>query len=141
MNKVILLGRIRTAPVVVNFEYGSLANFTLETSDKWKDKKTGEMMEKKDAHRVVASDPNHITQLENAAEGDLIFIEGKLQTRKYKDKTGKENYITEVAIPKSIGILFLIDKNTNEIEIQQKKPTKSTYKSPSKFNIDDEIPF
>jgi single-strand DNA-binding protein len=141
MNKVIMLGRIRNAPVVKNFEFGSMANFGLETSDKWKDKNSGEVVEKKESHRIVASDPAHIKTLENAAEGDLIFIEGKLQTRKYKDKTGKENYITEVLIPKAIGTLMLIDKNTNEVEIQQKKPIKSSYKPTTPFNIDDEIPF
>lgn len=142
MNKVIMLGRIQEAPVIKTFDFGSMANFVLVTADRWKDKNTGEMHEKTEKHRIVASDPMHLKTLENSASGDQIFLEGKIQTRKYKDNRGEEKYITEVVIPKAIGTLMLIDRNMNEVEIQQRKPApKRAYSNMGRPMIDDEIPF
>ena len=98
LNKVTLIGRATKEPEIKQFSNGNkIANFSIATSEKWKDKNTGEQKEKTEFHRISVNKPALITLLENyLKKGDIIYVEGKLQTRKYQDNTGNEKQITEI---------------------------------------------
>lgn len=97
INKVILVGNLGNDPEV---RYGSngaaIANLSVATSDSWKDKNTGEQVEKTEWHRVVMF--NRLGEIagEYLRKGSKVYIEGKLQTRKWQDQSGQDKYTTEI---------------------------------------------
>jgi single-strand DNA-binding protein len=112
MNKVILVGNVGKDPEIRFTQSGDkLANFTLATSERWKDKTTGEMNDKTEWHRVVIFNPNLAEVVEKYVhKGSKIYIEGQLQTRKWTDQAGAEKYTTEIVVPRFRGELLLLDK-------------------------------
>ncbi|WP_439357937.1 single-stranded DNA-binding protein [Bradyrhizobium sp. DASA03007] len=101
LNKVELIGRLGKDPEVKNLSNGSsVANFSVATSESWKDKRTGEKVEKTEWHNIVVWNENTIKFVEDyLKKGDLVRIEGKIQTRKWEDQDGKDRYATEIVIP------------------------------------------
>mgnify|MGYP005816491813 CR=1 FL=1 len=101
LNKVELIGRLGKDPEVKNLSNGSaVANFSVATSESWKDKRSGEKVEKTEWHNVVVWNEKTIEFAEKyLAKGDLVRIEGKLQTRSWEDNDGNKKYATEVVIP------------------------------------------
>lgn len=101
LNKVELIGRLGKDPEVKNLNNGSaVANFSVATSEKWKDKRSGETQEKTEWHNIVVWNEKTIEYVEKyLAKGDLVRIEGKIQTRKWQDQEGKDRYSTEIVIP------------------------------------------
>lgn len=101
LNKVELIGRLGKDPEVKNLSNGSsVANFSVATSETWKDKRTGEKQEKTEWHNIVVWNENTIKFVEDyCKKGDLVRIEGKIQTRKWEDKDGVDRYSTEIVIP------------------------------------------
>lgn len=98
VNKVILLGRVGKNPEIMTFSDGGLkASFSLATSETWKDK-NGEKQEKTEWHNIVSIGKLASIIEDYVSKGDLIYVEGKIQTRKYKDKKGVEKYTTEILI-------------------------------------------
>ena len=98
MNFVMLVGRLGNAPEVKNFENGKVANFSLATNANDKDK-AGKLVEKTDWHKVVANGKLAEIAEKYLKKGDLISLQGKLQTREY-EKDGHKFYITEVILNK-----------------------------------------
>ena len=97
VNKVILVGNLGRDPEMKYTEGGkAIANITIATSESWNDKQTGEKVEKTEWHRVVAFDRLAEIIGEYLAKGSQVYIEGKIQTRKWQDKDGKDRYTTEV---------------------------------------------
>ena len=97
INKVILVGHLGNDPEVRYSGSGAaIANISLATSEAWKDKQTGEQNERTEWHRVVMF--NRLGEIagEYLRKGSLVYIEGKLQTRKWQDKDGQDRYSTEV---------------------------------------------
>lgn len=97
INKVILVGNLGDNPTVRYTPEGSaVANLSIATSETWKDKNTGQKQEKTEWHRVVMF--NRLGEIagEYLKKGSKVYIEGKLQTRKWQDKNGNDNYTTEV---------------------------------------------
>ena len=97
INKVILIGHLGSDPDVRYTSSGSaVANVSLATSESWKDKQTGENVEKTEWHRVVFF--NRLAEIVNeyVRKGSKIYIEGRLQTRKWQDKDGNDRYTTEI---------------------------------------------
>ena len=97
INKVILVGHLGNDPEVRYSASGAaIANISLATSESWKDKQTGEQNERTEWHRVVMF--NRLGEIagEYLRKGSLVYIEGKLQTRKWQDKDGQDRYSTEV---------------------------------------------
>ena len=97
VNKVILVGNLGNDPEQRTFPNGdAVANITLATSETWKDKTTGENRERTEWHRVVF----HRRLAEIAGQylrkGSKVFIEGRLQTRKWQDQGGQDRYTTEI---------------------------------------------
>jgi single-strand DNA-binding protein len=101
LNKVELIGRLGKDPEVKNLSNGSaVANFSVATSESWKDKRTGEKVEKTEWHNIVVWNEKTIEFVEKYLnKGDLVRIEGKIQTRSWEDNDGNKKYATEIVIP------------------------------------------
>ncbi len=97
VNKVILVGNLGKDPEVRYMPNGNaVANITLATTDSWKDKQTGEQQEKTEWHRVVMFRRLGEIAGEYLKKGSQVYIEGKLQTRKWQDNSGNDRYTTEI---------------------------------------------
>lgn len=97
INKVILVGNLGRDPEVRYMPSGAaVANVTIATSESWKDKQTGETQERTEWHRVVFF--NRLAEIvsEYLRKGSQIYVEGRLQTKKWQDKNGQDRYTTEV---------------------------------------------
>lgn len=97
VNKVILVGNLGRDPEVRYSPNGSaVANVTLATSESWKDKNSGEKQEKTEWHRVVFFGRLAEIAGEYLKKGSQVYVEGRLQTRKWQDKDGHDRYTTEI---------------------------------------------
>jgi single-strand DNA-binding protein len=97
VNKVILVGNLGKDPEMKYTASGAaIANITIATSDSWNDKQTGERVEKTEWHRIVAFQRLAEIMGEYLKKGSQVYIEGKLQTRKWQDQNGQDRYTTEV---------------------------------------------
>ena len=97
VNKVILIGNLGKDPEVRYMPSGrAVANVTLATSDSWKDKNTGEKQERTEWHNVVFYSPLAEIAGQYLRKGSSVFVEGRLQTRKWQDKNGQDRYTTEI---------------------------------------------
>ena len=97
VNKVMLIGNLGKDPEVrYSPNGGAIATITVATSESWKDKNTGEQVDKTEWHRVVFFRRLAEIAGEYLKKGSKVFIEGKLQTRKWQDKDGQDRYTTEV---------------------------------------------
>jgi len=99
INKVILIGRLGRDPEVRYAPSGdAVTNFSIATSENWKDKNTGEKKERTEWHKLVTFRRLAEVCAEYLAKGSLIYIEGKLQTRDWDDKEGNKRYTTEIVV-------------------------------------------
>ncbi|MGV3494095.1 MAG: single-stranded DNA-binding protein [Ramlibacter sp.] len=97
VNKVIIVGNLGRDPEVRTFPSGGrVANVTIATTDRWKDKASGEMKEATEWHRVVFNERLADIVGEYLRKGSQVYVEGSLRTRKYTDKDGAERTITEI---------------------------------------------
>ena len=97
VNKVILIGNLGQDPEVKFMPNGNaVTNVTIATSESWKDKNTGEQVDKTEWHRVVFF--RRLAEIvgEYLKKGSKVYIEGKLQTRKWQDQSGADRYTTEI---------------------------------------------
>ena len=97
VNKVILVGNLGRDPEVRTFPNGDrVANVTIATTDKWKDKQSNEMKEATEWHRIVFNGRLAEIVEQYLRKGAQIYVEGSLRTRKWTDKDGQEKYTTEI---------------------------------------------
>ena len=97
INKVILVCRVGADPEIRNTNSGStVANLSVATSEKYKDKASGEMIEKTEWHKVVYFGRLAEVVSEYVGKGDPLYIEGQLQTEKWQDKDGNDRYTTKI---------------------------------------------
>ncbi len=110
LNKAQLIGHLGKDPEVKNFSNGgSVVTFSIATSDQWKDRTTGERREKTEWHRVaIFSEPIGRIAQQWLRKGDLVFIEGKMETRKWTDQQGQDRYTTEVVVRPYQGEMTLL---------------------------------
>ncbi len=110
VNKVILVGNLGRDPEVRSTQDGAkIVNLSIATSERWKDKNTGEPREKTEWHRVVIFNENLGRIAEQyLRKGSNVFIEGQLQTRKWTDQQGVEKYTTEVVLQRYRGEMTLL---------------------------------
>jgi single-strand DNA-binding protein len=109
VNKVILLGNVGKDPEIRSTADGKkIANFSVATSEEWKDKATGERKERTEWHRVCVFNDGLVGVIEKyVKKGTKVYIEGALQTRKWTDKDGAEKYSTEVILSGFNGQMVL----------------------------------
>lgn len=97
INKVIIVGNLGRDPEMRTFPNGDqVANVTIATTDKWKDKQTGETREHTEWHRVVFNGRLAEIVGQYLRKGSQVYVEGSLRTRKWTDPTGAEKYSTEI---------------------------------------------
>ena len=134
LNKVMLIGRLGADPEIRDTKTGGrFATFSLATSERWKDK-SGEQQERTEWNRVVVFQEGLIPVIEKyVTKGSNVFIEGKLQTRKYEDKDGVEKYTTEVVLQGFNSTFTMLDSKSSE---SGAKPTTG-----EAIDDDDGIPF
>ena len=111
VNKVILVGNLGRDPEVRAMQSGDkVCNLSVATSERWKDRNSGEMQEKTEWHRVVVFDQKLADVAEKyLRKGSKVFLEGQLQTRKWTDQSGVEKYTTEVVLQRFRGELVMLD--------------------------------
>jgi single-strand DNA-binding protein len=99
VNKVILVGNLGRDPETRTFPSGDqVCNVTLATTDKWKDKQSGEMREATEWHRLVFNGRLAEIAAQYLRKGSQIYVEGQIRTRKYTDKDGVEKYATDIRV-------------------------------------------
>jgi len=148
LNKVLLIGRLGNDPEIKQMVNGkSVARLSIATSNTWKDKNTGEKKEKTEWHRVVIFSEGLIKVVEQyVKKGVLVYIEGQLGTRKWKDeKAGVDRYSTEIILQGFNSSFKILSNKNNQIENNQDVSNEKS-SLPSDENIvtndlDDEIPF
>ena len=97
VNKVIIVGNLGKDPEMRSFPSGDqVANVTIATTDKWKDKQTGEMKEATEWHRIVFNGRLAEIVGQYLRKGSQVYVEGSLRTRKWTDKDGVDKYTTEI---------------------------------------------
>ena len=153
INKVTLVGNIGNEPEVKTFQNGNkVVNLSLATSERWKDKESGEMKTNTEWHKVVIYNPVLADIAEKyVKKGSKIYLEGQLQTRKWQDSSGADKYTTEVVLQNYRGELLLLDRTNDSNSFKgiegQNKSTQDFNKDskieiPNNLeNLDDDIPF
>ena len=151
IDKVILVGNLGADPRVNNTPSGTkIVNFTLATSDRWRDKSSGEMKEKTEWHRVVVFNAALAETAERYLhKGSKVYIEGQLQTRRWEDQNGQERFTTEVVLQNYNGTLVLLDaRNTDGASATTDDPFganasgwDSAAAPAASADLDDDIPF
>jgi len=111
VNKVILVGNLGKDPEIRRLNSGDpVVNFTLATSESWRDKNSGERKEKTEWHNVVIFNDNLAKVAEQyLKKGMKVYVEGQLQTRKWQDQQGQDRYTTEIVLQKFRGELQMLD--------------------------------
>lgn len=111
LNKVMLIGNLGADPEIRSFQNGGkVANLRIATSESWKDRQTGERKEKTEWHTVAIFSEGLVGVVERyLKKGSKVYIEGKLQTRKWQDQNGQDRYSTEVVIQGLGGVLTMLD--------------------------------
>jgi single-strand DNA-binding protein len=111
VNKVILVGNLGRDPEVRTMQHGGkVCNLSVATSERWRDRNSGEMQERTEWHRVVIFDEKLAEVAEKYLQkGRKVFLEGQLQTRKWTDQSGQEKYTTEVVLQRFRSNLVLLD--------------------------------
>jgi len=143
INKVILIGRLGRDPEIRYTPNGdAVANFSIATSENWKDKNTGEKKEKTEWHRLVAF--RRLAEIigEYLTKGSQIYIEGKLQTREWDDKEGVKRYTTEIVVNQ---MQMLGGKNDSGSDNYSRHSNQNQYSQKQSQSLNepenDDIPF
>jgi len=110
VNKVILIGNVGKDPEIRTFgNGGKVANFSIATSEQWKDKQ-GQRQEKTEWHNIAVFNEGLVGVIERyVKKGSKLYIEGKMQTRKWTDRDGNDKYTTEVVLQGFNGTLTMLD--------------------------------
>ncbi len=110
INKVTLLGNIGSDPQVRTTAGGQkIVSFSLATSERWKDRQTGEQKEQTEWHRVVIFNPNLAEVAERMLQkGTKLYVEGQLKTRKWQNQQGQDVFTTEVVLNQFSGQLIIL---------------------------------
>ena len=143
VNKVILLGRLGADPEIRTTQSGTrVAHMRIATSERWTDKNTGEKREKTEWHSVVVFGDGLVNSIEkHLAKGNRVFVEGKLQTRKWQDQNGNDRFSTEVLVDMRGRMEFIdfADSGRGGNAGYSEQPAQ-TY-SDTGFNPAEDVPF
>jgi len=150
VNKVILIGNLGNDPEIRYTASGAaVANISLATAESWKDKNTGEQQERTEWHRIVFFGRLAEIVGEYLRKGSQIYVEGRLQTRKWEDKEGKDRYTTEI-VANEMQMLGSRSGGSTNYDSAPKSATPDNTPEPqaapssaasSADDFDDDIPF
>lgn len=141
LNKVALIGNLGNDPEIRSMNNGGkVATLSIATTEKWKDKQSGEKREKTEWHRVVIFGDGLVRVAENyLKKGSKVYLEGSLQTRKWQDRDGNDKYTTEVVLQGFGGTLIMLDGRQDNNSNQSQ--SRDYDAPPKEDDFDDEIPF
>jgi single-strand DNA-binding protein len=139
VNKVILIGNLgRDVEMRMTQQGTAVANFSLATTETWKDKATGERKERTEWHSIVAWDRLAQICAEYLQKGKMVYVEGSLQTRSWEDQSGQKRYRTEV---KASNILMLSPRGSAASESPAPPEAEAGVSRDAGAADDDDIPF
>lgn len=148
INKVILVGNVGQDPEIRSTQDGrEIANFSIATSESWKDKNTGEKKDKTEWHRVVVFSQGLVGVIKNyVKKGTKLYLEGSLQTRKWTDNQGVEKTTTEIVLQNYNSTLQILDSRERNSSGNDSYQSSNSKKSSNRDDIaveenDDEVPF
>jgi len=157
VNKAILVGNLGRDPEVRFANDGSkIVNFSIATSESWKDRQTGERRERTEWHRIVIFNERLADVAERfLRKGTTVYIEGMIKTRKWTDQSGTDKYTTEIVLPKFQGELTMLGPRRGGPQGEDDYGTTSSGGGPEwnsggsenqgngapGGDLDDEIPF
>lgn len=156
VNKVILIGNLGRDPEIRTFQNGGkVCNFSIATSENWKDRNTGERQERTQWHNIaIFSEPISNVAEQYLKKGSKVYIEGQLETRKWQDQSGNDRYSTEVVLRPYGGSLTMLDSRSDGSMLQSSQETAPEFESNQQSglgsrpgenegigDLDDEIPF
>ena len=145
INKVILVGNIGQEPQVRTMQSGQkVVSFSLATSDRWRDRQTGEQKEQTEWHRVVIFNPALIEVAERMLQkGTKLYLEGTLRTRKWQNQQGVDTFTTEVVLNPYAGqMVILSGAKTADGSTETAAPSAGAPREEVNIeDIADDIPF
>ena len=143
INKVILIGNLGAKPELKHSSSNvAITNLSVATSESWTDKNTGQKQEKTEWHRVSVFGKLAEVISNYCDKGSKVYVEGKLQTRKYQDKTGADRYTTEIVVSGFNGVIQMLDSANNKpINVDSTKPPVTPIKPAAAEAWPDEVPF
>jgi single-strand DNA-binding protein len=145
INKVILVGNLGQKPEVKYAANGNaITNLSVATSESWTDKNTGQKQEKTEWHRVSVFGKLAEIAGQYLDKGSKVYVEGKLQTRKWQDKAGADRYTTEIVISGFGGTLQMLDRRDDAGGAPRPAaaaPTQDPITPVDNTGFDDDIPF
>ena len=153
INRVILVGHLGQDPEVRYMPNGNaVANFSVATSETWKDKQTGESRDKTEWHRIVVFGKLAEIAGEYVKKGTQVYLEGQLQTRKWQDQAGNDRYSTEVVINAVGGTLQILGSRENSADDRGHSTQNTASRQPNKnvptpqpkappMDFEDDIPW
>ena len=148
INKVILVGNVGQDPQVRSMQSGQkVVSFSLATSDRWRDRATGEQKEQTEWHRVVIFNPSLVDVAERMLQkGTKLYLEGSLRTRKWQNQSGVDTFTTEVVLNPYAGQMIILagakaaDNVGGEYGASQPAASQPA-EEVTPAQIDDDIPF
>ena len=148
INKVILVGNLGAKPEVKYASNGNaISNLSVATSESWTDKSTGQKQERTEWHRVSLFGKLAEIAGQYLDKGSKVYVEGKLQTRKWQDQNGQDRYTTEVVVSGFNGTLQMLDRRDDSSssvpseDETEKGKTEPKITPVSKDEFEDDIPF
>ena len=155
INKVILVGNLGAKPEVKYASNGNaISNLSVATSESWTDKSTGQKQEKTEWHRVSLFGKLAEIAGQYLDKGSKVYVEGKLQTRKWQDQNGQDRYTTEVVVSGFNGTLQMLDRRNDSSpsspsevasspseDVTEKGQAEPSITPVSKDEFEDDIPF
>jgi single-strand DNA-binding protein len=148
INKVILVGNLGAKPEVKYASNGNaISNLSVATSESWTDKSTGQKQERTEWHRVSLFGKLAEIAGQYLDKGSKVYVEGKLQTRKYTDKDGVERWTTDIVVSGFNGTLQMLDRRDDSSssapseDVTEKSKPEPSITPVSKDEFEDDIPF
>ena len=150
INKVILVGNLGAKPEIKYAANGNaVANLSVATSDSWTDKNTGQKQERTEWHRVSLFGKLAEVAAQYTDKGSKVYVEGKLETRKYTDKDGIEKYATNIVVGGFNGVFQMLDRRDDSSsstpapseDVTEKSKPEPSITPVSKDEFEDDIPF
>ncbi|WP_342627533.1 single-stranded DNA-binding protein [Nguyenibacter vanlangensis] len=147
VNKAVLIGNLGKDPEVRSTQGGSkVVSMTVATSETWKDRQSGEKREATEWHRIVIWNENIGNFVEQyLRKGDKVYLEGKLQTRKWTDQQGADRYTTEIVLQaydgKLVSLTSRLDNQGGGEQSRANQNNASRGTGYGRNDVDDEIPF
>ena len=145
INKVILVGNIGQEPQVRTMQSGQkVVSFSLATSDRWRDRQTGEQKEQTEWHRVVIFNPSLVDVAERMLQkGTKLYLEGSLRTRKWQNQQGVDTFTTEVVLNPFSGQMVILS-GAKAMDGSAESGSSASVAPREEINIEDiadDIPF